>query len=160
MTVYVRFFSIETYLEAFLPHIRHKKHFIDPTCVKVRGIPAGGRKLFDEVCEFAAKKWGAIFDTKFKDRPEGCECYLRLRLPIFADDMRQYDWRDPDTPPQFHHLNTSTPVYALWGSAGKPPGAFVDKDLVSDSIHLATVFGCSAIANPLRNSPGSSICRR
>ncbi|KAJ9099236.1 hypothetical protein QFC21_004116 [Naganishia friedmannii] len=129
MTVLVRFFSIETYLEAFLPHIRHNKHFIDPTCVRIRGIPAGGRKLFDEVVEFACKKWGAVFDTKFKDRPEGCECYLRLRLPILADDMRRYDWRDPDTPPQFHHLDTSSPVYALWGSAGKPPGAFVDKDL-------------------------------
>ncbi|KAJ9116428.1 hypothetical protein QFC22_004870 [Naganishia vaughanmartiniae] len=120
-----------TYLEAFLPHIKHKKQFFDPTCVKIKGIPAGGRELFDEVVAFAAKKWGAVVEQQFKDRPEGCECYLRLRLPIFAEDMRAYDWRDPDTPPQFHHLNTSSPVYALWGSAGKPPGAFVDKNLVS-----------------------------
>ncbi|KAJ9100938.1 hypothetical protein QFC19_005334 [Naganishia cerealis] len=129
MTVFVRFFSIETYLEAFLPHIRLNKHFIDPTCVRIEGIPAGGRKLFDKLCAFAQKKWGMIHDTKFKDKPDGCDCYIRLRLPTIADDMRQYNWRDPDAPPEFFDIITSTPVYALWGSGGKPPGAFVDKDL-------------------------------
>lgn len=131
MTVFVRFFSIETYLEAFLPHIKNVKRWLDPTNVHIKGIPPGGRKLFDRTCEYIQGKWGKIFDTRFKDRPEGCDCYVRLPLPAIAEDIRRFDWRDPDVPLEFQDITTSSPCYALWGGSGKPGGAFVEKSLVS-----------------------------
>lgn len=131
MTVYVQFFSIETYLEAFLPHIRNLKNWIDPTNVRIKGIPSGGRKLYDNVCTYIHNRWGKFSDARFKDKPEGCDCYLRMPLPAIAEDIRRFDWRDPDVPLEFQNIVTSSPCYALWGNSGKPAGAFVDKSLVS-----------------------------
>lgn len=131
MTVYVQFFGIETYFEAFLPHIKNLKNWIDPTNVRIKGIPPGGRKLYDSVCEYIFGRWGKIFDMRFKDKPEGCDCYVRLPLPAIAEDIRRFDWRDPDVPLEFQDIVTSSPCYALWGGSGKPGGAFAEKPLVS-----------------------------
>lgn len=134
MTVYVRFHPWETYLEAFLPHLRLLKYWIDPTNIRIKGIPSGGRGIFDAACEYIGRRVGKIFDTRFKDRPEGCECYVRVPLPDIAEDVRKWDWRDPEVPLELQNITTNTPSYALWGAAGKPPGAFVEKNLVSSCL--------------------------
>jgi hypothetical protein len=134
MTVYVKFFHLETYLEAFLPHIKLLKHWIDPTNIRIKGIPSGGRQTFDMACGFIRERWGMIFDTKFKDRPEGCDCYVRVPKPEIAEDIRRFDWRDPDVPLDLQGITTSSPSYALWGASGKPPGSFVEKSLVSPKV--------------------------
>jgi hypothetical protein len=136
MTVYIQFFGIETYFEAFLPHIRNLKNWIDPTNVRIKGVPPGGRKLYDSVCEYIFNRWGKIFDMRFKDKPEGCDCYVRVPLPGIAEDIRPFDWRDPDVPLQFQDIDTSSPCYALWPGSGKPAGAFVEKSLVSTFRYL------------------------
>lgn len=135
MTVYVKFFSIETYLEAFLPHIQNLRNWVDPTNVRIKGIPSGGRQLFDEAVEYITKRFGKVFDTRFKDRPEGCECYVRSTLPGIAEEIRNFDWSTaPGVPSELQGISTSAPCYALWGSSGKPPDAFVEKPLVSTQV--------------------------
>ena len=135
MTVYVKFFSIETYLEAFLPHIQNLRNWVDPTNVRIKGIPSGGRQLFDQAVEYITKRFGKVFDTRFKVRPEGCECYVRSTLPGIAEEIRNFDWSTaPGVPYELQGISTSAPCYALWGSSGKPPDAFVEKPLVSTHV--------------------------
>lgn len=132
MTVYVKFFAIETYLEAFLPHIQNLRNWIDPTNIQIKGIPSGGRRLFDQAVEFITGRFGKVFDTRFKDRPEGCNCYVRATLPGIAEEIRNFDWSTaPGVPSELQSISTSAPCYALWGPSGKPSDAFVDKALVS-----------------------------